>query len=172
MTGTVFVALLAGHWVGDHWTQTDHQATHKGLPGWAGRGACAAHVATLFLCQMVALALVAVAEGGFPALQAALGLSIGAISHYWADRRRTLEGLAHLLQRNGKHDYYVRGGSAPLDQAFHMAWLLPTALIITAPTLFDAALLTTISVAALLGLDQLSRLGWLEARRHKNVLER
>ena len=37
--------LLVAHEVMDHWGQTDHQATHKGLPGWPGRRACAAHVA-------------------------------------------------------------------------------------------------------------------------------
>lgn len=46
-TALVAVAYLAGHGVGDYWAQTDHQASHKALPGWAGRRVCAAHVATL-----------------------------------------------------------------------------------------------------------------------------
>lgn len=157
MTGTVFIALLAGHWVGDHWAQTDHQATGKGRHGWAGRAACAAHVATLTLCQMIALALVAATVGdGFSALQAALGLGINALTHYWADRRHTLQGLAAVL---GKGGYYDRGGAPHLDQAWHMGWLLPAALIITSPTAGSALLLAGISVAALFGLAQLARVG-------------
>jgi hypothetical protein len=42
----VLPALLVAHTVADHWVQTDHQAGHKGLPGWAGRWACGKHVAT------------------------------------------------------------------------------------------------------------------------------
>ncbi|MFE6309300.1 hypothetical protein [Nocardiopsis sp. NPDC057823] len=159
---TAFIALFVGHHVGDHWAQTDHQATTKGEHGGAGRRACAAHVATLTLCQMVALALVAVAEGGFAPVQAAMGLAVGAASHYWCDRRTTLEGLAHLM---GKHGYYTRGGAAHLDYAFHIAFLLPCALIITEPDLAAAAALAGLCLVGLGIADQASRLGWAEARK-------
>lgn len=51
----VFVALYAAHQVGDHWIQTQHQADCKGQPGWAGRWACLAHVATYTATAVVAL---------------------------------------------------------------------------------------------------------------------
>ena len=42
----VSAAYAAGHWAGDYWVQTHRQACAKGAPGWPGRRACAAHVAT------------------------------------------------------------------------------------------------------------------------------
>jgi hypothetical protein len=158
----IYAALLSGHWLGDHWAQTDHQATTKGERTRTGRRACAAHVATLTACQAVMLALVAVSEGGGGGLvQVVLGLAVNAVTHYWADRRRTLEGLAHLT---GKGGYYARGGAPHLDLAWHMGWLLPAALIISAD-LVGAVLLTVLCLALLVLADQLSRVGWLEARR-------
>jgi hypothetical protein len=41
-----FAALFVAHQVADHWIQTQHQADTKGCPGWPGRIACAAHVAS------------------------------------------------------------------------------------------------------------------------------
>jgi hypothetical protein len=164
---TAFVALFVGHWLGDHWAQTNHQVAHKGEPGSPGRRACAAHVATLTLCQAVLLSLVALFEGGVGGpVQAALGLAVNAITHYWIDRRRTLEGLAHLMQRYGKHSYYTSGeqGRMALDQAAHMGWLLPAALIIGAD-LVPALLLSGLCLVLLYVTDVLSRLGWAEARR-------
>lgn len=52
----VFAALYAAHSFGDHWVQTHGQACGKGAPGWPGRRACAAHVATLTGTKAVALA--------------------------------------------------------------------------------------------------------------------
>ena len=52
------VALLVAHQVADHWVQTSHQAAHKGRPGWAGRAACAAHVASYTLCTSLAVVAV------------------------------------------------------------------------------------------------------------------
>ena len=165
-SGIVFAALLAGHWVGDHWAQTDQQATGKGAHGWAGRKACAGHVATLTLCQMAALALVATVEGGFGALPLALGLAVNTASHYWIDRRHTLQDLAVVL---GKAGYYDRGGAPHLDQAAHMAFLLPAALIITAPTTAAALILAGVSVAVLFGLDLLARRGRTSSRQRDGI---
>lgn len=44
--GFLGFGLLVAHTVADHWVQTDAQARNKGLPGWPGRRACAAHVAS------------------------------------------------------------------------------------------------------------------------------
>ncbi|MES0838357.1 hypothetical protein [Nocardiopsis tropica] len=157
----IYAALLSGHWLGDHWAQTDHQATTKGECTSAGRRACAAHAATLTACQAVMLALVAVIEGGIggPA-QAALGLAVNAATHHWADRRWTLEGLALVL---GRHGYYTRA-PGQMDQAWHMGWLLPVALIISAD-LVPALALCGVCLALLGAAEAASRAGWAKARR-------
>lgn len=41
MMSAAFAALFAGHWVGDHWAQTNHQAQTKGQRDTEGRRACA-----------------------------------------------------------------------------------------------------------------------------------
>jgi hypothetical protein len=146
--GAVFAALYAGHQVGDLWVQTHQQAMAKGLPGWPGRLACARHVLTLTATMAVAVAALAVA-GAAPVhpLPAAAGLAVNAASRYWADRRSTLAGLAAWLARTvipGKGEFYRLGSPRPgqddnvtlgtgayqLDQAWHIAWLFITALII------------------------------------------
>lgn len=119
------------HTVADHWVQTDRQAGTKGKPGRDGALACAAHVATY----------TATNTAGVVALNRALGLgltwrgilagqAISAATHYWADRRYTLEALADAT---GKGDFYRRGedlgkGSYALDQSWHIGWLAVAAL--------------------------------------------
>jgi hypothetical protein len=135
----VFAALGAGHQVGDYWVQTDRQAAAKAAPGWPGRRACAAHVATYTLTLAACLALAAwrlsvpVAAG-----PAAAGLAVSAVTHYAADRRRPLKRLAQVLGASlvpGKGRYYAAGdglatGAAYLDQAWHWIWLFVSALVI------------------------------------------
>ena len=146
MSGTfaaVMVALIAGHQVADHWVQTHTQALAKGSPGWPGRLACARHAATLTVTLAVVLAAVALVTGSRLSVAAVVpGLAVNAVSHYWADRRFT---LARLATRLGKAQFWALGSPRPghddnptlgtgayaLDQAWHMAWLLITALIIT-----------------------------------------
>jgi len=108
-TALAAVAYLAGHAVGDYWAQTDHQAAHKARPGWPGRRVCAAHVGALTAAHTVALALVlaATATSVHP-VSAALGLTITAVTHYWADRRWTLTALADRITRT--HEFRVAGG--------------------------------------------------------------
>jgi len=140
----VFAALYAAHHVGDQWVQTHEQALAKGGPGWAGRLACARHVASMTVTKVICLTLTA-GITGLPLTvgHVALGLALDAISHYWADRRVT---LARLAARVGKSGYYVLGAPRPgrddnpttgtgafhLDQAFHVAFLWAAALIIAA----------------------------------------
>jgi hypothetical protein len=83
----MFAALWTGHQAGDDWVQTSRQA----LPGWPGRRACAAHVATLAAAKAACVVL-AIAVTGMPvaAWQVAAGLALDAASHWWADRRLTL----------------------------------------------------------------------------------
>jgi hypothetical protein len=154
-----FAALYAGHMVGDHWIQTGWQAANKGRHDHTGRLACAAHVATYTATQAVFLASVALAIDVHVASPWLLvGLSVSAVTHYWADRRFT---LARLAGRLGKADFYRLGqprkhkigqtaddfpdapyelkaldnpclgtGAYALNQSFHIGWLFVAALII------------------------------------------
>ena len=138
---TVLPALLVAHQVADHWAQTDHQATHRGLPGWPGRIACASHVATYTLVTAVTVAGLwwvfdlPISPAGFLA-----GQAVSAVTHYWADRRFTLAALCTAI---GKSGFYRLGAPRPgrddnptlgtsayaLDQSWHWAWLLMASLI-------------------------------------------
>ncbi|RBQ17799.1 transcriptional regulator [Spongiactinospora rosea] len=139
-----FAALYAAHSFGDHWVQTHGQACAKGATSQSGRLACLRHVATLTATKAVALALVIAVTGLTVSLvPVAVGLTIDAVSHYWADRRAP---LARLAERIGKGDFYRLGAPRPgtddaphlgtgayaLDQSWHHLWLFIAALIIAA----------------------------------------
>lgn len=139
----VFIALFVGHTIGDHWVQTGHQAACKGARTNAGRVACAGHVLSLTATKLVLLAgawLVLDLELSIGAV--ALAFVIDAVSHYWADRRFTLEWLADkvgktgfyhqgtdLVDVNGKAVPHIGTGKYALDQSFHHFWLFVAALI-------------------------------------------
>ncbi|ASO21070.1 hypothetical protein FHR81_002039 [Actinoalloteichus hoggarensis] len=136
----VLPGLLVAHMVADHWFQSSHQAGCKGLVGWAGRRACAGHVAVYTTVTAVVVAVLWVAFGlaitpaGF-----VLGQAVSAITHYWADRRSTLKKLAEVT---GKGQFYRLGsprenrddnpslgtGAYVLDQSWHQGWLFVAAL--------------------------------------------
>jgi hypothetical protein len=127
-----FGSYVAGHQVADYWVQTGAQAMRKGLPGWAGRRACAAHVVTYTLTLAVFLALAAwVLALPVSPVAAAAGLFVSAVTHYFADRRAP---LARLAGRLGKSDFWNAGeglasGAAHLDQSWHWLWIFAAALI-------------------------------------------
>lgn len=146
---TVFIALFIGHQIGDYWTQTHGQAITKGKPGPAGRWACTGHVITLTLTKGAVLAAVALLlDLPLTAAGVALGFTVDASSHWWADRRATLARLARALGKGefhdlggpadphapvdseGRHAHHLGHGAAFLDQSFHIAWLGAAALII------------------------------------------
>jgi hypothetical protein len=126
----VLLALLAAHHIGDHWVQTDHQATGKGARGAAGARHCAAHVASYTVCTALAAGLawwaleLPITLTGFAVAQ---GLS--AVTHYWADRRFTLAWLAAKVRQA---PYYENGGAYQLDQAWHWLWLTVAAGVMVA----------------------------------------
>lgn len=138
----VFAALYAAHTVADHWIQTQHQADHKGLPGWRGRLACAAHVATYTATAAVALALVAWrTELEMSPAAVTAGLAVSAVTHYVADRRRPLRRIAGWVgaarfyalgaPRPGRDDNPSLGtGAYALDQSWHIGWLFIAALVV------------------------------------------
>ena len=138
LLGAAFGALFVGHQVGDHWVQTSVQAARKGLPGWAGRRACLAHVAT----YTVTLAAT-VSPLGVDWRRLAVALLVSAVTHYFADRRTPLHRLAEMpgsgefwtlgVPRPGRDDNPTLGtGAYALDQSWHMAWLWVCALILAA----------------------------------------
>lgn len=144
VVGGSFAALYAAHMVGDHWVQSDHDAQHKGLPGWTGRWSCARHVLTMTFTKLVFLVALEIVTGFDPHPAAVWGaLAIDAASHYWADRRTTLAALAALIP--GKAKFYRLGtprpghddnpsigtGAYALDQSWHIGWLFVAALILS-----------------------------------------
>jgi hypothetical protein len=140
----VFIALFVAHQVADHWVQTQHQADCKGLPGWPGRIACAAHVSTYALTALIFLLILTVTvDVDLNAGPVASGLVISAVTHYIADRRTPLKRLAALvgadrfyhlgIPRPGRDDNPSLGtGSYALDQSFHYLFLFVAALVIAA----------------------------------------
>ncbi|MFI5836904.1 DUF3307 domain-containing protein [Micromonospora sp. NPDC051300] len=140
----VFAALYVAHQVADHWVQTQWQADTKGQPGWLGRLACAAHVATYTLTAAVALTTVVLATGlRLDPWGVAVGLAVSAVSHYIADRRTPLRRLAAALgaarfyrlgqPRPGHDDNPSLGtGAYALDQSWHYAFLFIAALFCAA----------------------------------------
>jgi hypothetical protein len=138
VTGATFAAvavtLYAAHQAGDYWVQTSGQAARKGLPGWPGRRACAAHVGTYTATLAVFLAVAAWwLRLPLSALWMLAGLAVSAVTHYFADRRKPLERVARLIGSGG---FYRTGeglatGVALLDQAWHWCWLFVSALIIS-----------------------------------------
>jgi hypothetical protein len=144
--GDVFAALYAAHQAGDHWVQTSAQARDKGLRGWAGRRACAAHVAGLTACKAAALAILHVSGHRIGWKRAAVVIAADAGSHYWADRRDIAvpAGLPRLAFATGHREFWMLGlprpgrddnpvlgtGSYALDQAWHIACLWAAAAVI------------------------------------------
>ena len=140
----VFATLYAAHHIGDQWIQTHTQACTKGATDWSGRLACARHVLTMTITKVLALLITTTVLGLHISVAiTAYALALDAASHYWADRRTTLARLAALVR---KADYYRLGSPRPghddnpttgtgafhLDQAWHIAWIWITALIIAA----------------------------------------
>ena len=124
----VFVALYAAHQVADHWIQTQHQADCKGQPGWAGRLACAAHVATYTATAVLALVFLIAGTGlRLDPSGVAVGLGISAVTHYIADRRTPLRWIADQLRKSPAW-LDKAGGMYALDQSWHVGWLFIAAL--------------------------------------------
>lgn len=124
------LALLFAHHLGDYWIQTHHQAMTKGQPGPAGVRACLGHVATYtFTTAAFGSAVWVWLELDITLAGFVAGQVVSAVTHYWADRRHTLAGLARRL---GKSDFYDNGGAAHLDQSWHWTWLFIAAVLTTA----------------------------------------
>lgn len=142
MFAAAFAALYAAHQVADHWIQTPHQANTKGTPGWRGRRACAAHVATYTLAQAGALAAVCAVTGERPRpARVAAALALSAATHYVADRRTPLRRMAEATghgefftlgaPRAGRDDNPSLGtGAYAMDQSWHIGWIGVASLLL------------------------------------------
>ena len=147
-----YVALHAGHQIGDHVVQTKAAAAAKGAPTaeglaagvhpWAGWTACAAHVSTYVLVQALALGAVRlVAPLDVHGVVAALAVS--ASTHAVIDRRWLVRALIRAKRCEDWPD-----GPYLLDQSLHHGALLIAAL--TATVTSTNASVVTILVALVL----------------------
>lgn len=149
----LFIAWWVGHSVGDHWVQTGTQAVEKGFgpPGCGnkklthrGQLACLRHVLTLTATKLVLTAAVFIAPLGLHAdlRWLAAGVAVDAVTHYWADRRWTLEELSRWVDKGEFYDQgtdltdvagerrpHLGTGKYALDQSWHHLWLFVGALI-------------------------------------------
>lgn len=160
--GALGLALYGGHRVGDYWTQTDHQARHKGDAGAEGIAACALHVLSYLATQVACLFLLVLATGLHVSVVGVLaGLGVSGVTHYLADRRehgimfrlaRLLPGKAAFLElgkprrldvlatdrENVERDYVpldnptLGTGAWALDQAWHIFWGVFVAALVMA----------------------------------------
>lgn len=130
--GTIFAALVIGHYLADFWVQTDHQAAHKGLTGpesWCGRWNAAKHATTYTATLFGVVAGVLSATGADWDASTVLWLVVGnGVTHYVIDRRWTLEALACKLGKSGWIARDRAGAMMHLDQAAHLVLFGPVAL--------------------------------------------
>jgi len=137
VSAATFVALYAGHQVGDHAIQRNADAAGKGAPSpasmaagvhpWTGWPACLRHVGTYTVTQAVALAVVsAVAPVGWYGAAAALAVSAG--SHALIDRRWLVRWI---IRAKGCEQW----PDAPylIDQSLHVGSLLVASVLTLAP---------------------------------------
>lgn len=126
MVGDILAVMIVAHAAGDYWIQTNHQAETKQHHA----GNCALHVLTYCLTQSAFLLVLSLTTGWQPTAWGALAaLTVTAVTHYAADRRDPLRKLAVAM---GKGGFVDNGGLPLLDQAWHMTWLFPAALLLAA----------------------------------------
>jgi hypothetical protein len=113
--GLLGFGYLIAHNVADHWVQTTWEANNKGRKDSTGRAACLSHVVTYtFTITTVICALALIFHLPITWYGVLAGLAISAVTHYWADRRFTLQWFAGCL---GKAEFYKLG--QPRDITAH-----------------------------------------------------
>jgi len=128
--GAVWAALHAGHQVGDHLAQTDHQAAGKAAAkNWAGP--MGGHVAGYTACQVAALAGLRLAGVRLRPGPVAAALVLSAGTHAFIDRRWPVRWV---LQHTGSPQFadlagHGLNGPYLADQALHTGVLYVAALI-------------------------------------------
>jgi hypothetical protein len=123
-----WIALHAGHMVGDHIVQTPSQSAGKAAPlrpgthPWRGWSWCVKHVAAYTACQAIFVAAAAfVVPMTFPGAVAALLVSAG--THAVIDRRWIVAAIMKL-----KRSPEWREGPYLVDQSLHLGCLFIAAL--------------------------------------------
>lgn len=156
-----WIALYAGHQLGDHPFQRDVDARSKASPApgsgrhpWSGWGHCLFHVATYTATQAVALALVALVAPltWYGSLAA---LTVSAFTHAVIDRRWI---VAWVIDLKGGCPDWPNAGYA-IDQALHLAALgiacVVAAVAVTAPAAVAVVAVCTALVVAALATERL-----------------
>lgn len=140
MFGTIMGALIAAHYLGDYFVQTDVQAQHKGKRGtrlfnYIGRIHCLWHALTYTVTLGIVLLLVLDMSGVELTTQTQLiawaVLIMNGVTHYVIDRRWTLEAFARLIGKSGWIDNDPEA-LPKLDQAAHLVLLGVAAFVLTA----------------------------------------
>lgn len=126
-----FVALYAGHMVGDHIVQTDWQAAHKADKGRTGVVAMAGHVIGYGLTQTVACAALLLAGAPLSLVGLTVGLVVSVATHAFIDRRWPVQWI---LRRTGSDRFAAltsNGMNGPYlaDQALHIGCLFVAAVL-------------------------------------------
>jgi hypothetical protein len=126
----LFDVFIVCHLVGDFALQTDWQATHKDR-GLAGdperRRALGSHVATYTFAFLPALIWIGLETEPWRAMLAAVVI---AVPHLIQDDGRLLD--AYMRRVKGPGAVESRGLRIAVDQTFHVAALLGTALLVLA----------------------------------------
>ncbi|MGH3735021.1 MAG: hypothetical protein ACRDT6_05295 [Micromonosporaceae bacterium] len=160
VAAVAWVALYAGHQLGDHPLQLDADARRKVAPDpgagadpWTGWGHCVRHVAIYTTVQAVCLALASLVApvtlaGGLAAL------AVSAATHAVIDRRWLVQAI--IRAKGGCADW--PGAAYAIDQSLHVAalWLAALAAAL-APSLTLAAGVTTGCLAVVAGYALLER---------------
>jgi hypothetical protein len=133
VTACAFIALYAGHQLGDHVVQPAAAVAGKGCPGddrlaagvppWTGWASCARHVLSYVAVQTVAVLLMAVVAP-FTAAGAVAALTISGATHAVVDRRWIVRAIVRAKRCADWAD-----GPYLIDQSLHVAALLVAAVV-------------------------------------------
>lgn len=108
----IFIALYVAHGIADHWLQTDQEVAHKGRSDRSGQLACLNHVFTYTLATTLAvMAMDLVFSLHLHWYWMLAGQLLSGATHYWADRRFTLQ---RFCERLGKGEFYRLGAPREL----------------------------------------------------------
>lgn len=156
VTAAVYVALLAGHHLGDYPIQRDSDAQSKGMPaddllaagtpwhtGWAS---IAVHVLSYVACQAVAILLISIVvpltlTGVWTALV------VSGATHAVIDRRWPVDAI---IRAKGGCKHWP-GAAACIDQALHHFMILVAAVGAARITTMAGVVFETAIGAALIG---------------------
>lgn len=164
-----WIALYAGHQLGDHPFQRDADARAKACPApesgrhpWSGWGHCAYHVATYTATQAVALALISVVAP-LTWYGSGAALAVSAFTHAVIDRRWI---VAWVIERKGGCPDWPAAGYT-IDQALHLAALgvaCIVAAVVVTPVAAGAVLLAGVAmVVGALAIERFRASRWATA---------